>query len=119
VSRVRVVRVRDVYTVEIHTRDGVASARVDGAGERVDDSIRARLEQHVPTWALFALLTAFAACGVLLGDALAPLGSLRASSASETRARRSALARSRLLGLILAPISLLALIGGAISIGWL
>lgn len=122
VERVRVVRARGVYSIEIHAGDGTFHARVDGAGERVDDSIRRRLEEHVPTWALLTLLVAFAVCGALLVRALAPLGSLRAAAnTGESRSAATSAARRRALfwGLVLAPFSLAALVSGLVSIGWL
>lgn len=123
IERVRVVRARDVYAVEVHAGDRVFHTRVDAAGGRVDDSIRRRLEEHVPTWALYAILASFAACGVLLLRALAPLGALRAVTDEDADARRRARDdahhRSLRHGLLLAPFALLSLIAGLVSIGWL
>lgn len=123
IERVRVVRVRSEYVFEIHADGRVVHARVDGAGVRMDDDIRTRLEVWVPTWALYAILLAFGACGVLLVRALAPLGALRAAvdlTSEERQLRRAAAHRSSLrAGLALLPFALAALAGGLVSIGWL
>ncbi|MDQ3037012.1 MAG: hypothetical protein M3Y87_31755, partial [Myxococcota bacterium] len=123
VQRIRVVRARDVYAIEITAGERVFHTRVDAAGVRVDDSIRRRLEEHVPTWALLAILATFAMCAISMMRALAPIGALR--TATETtaeerrRARTIAHARAMRWGLVLAPFALLSLIAGAVSIGWL
>jgi hypothetical protein len=123
IERVRVVRVGALYHVEIHADGDVAHARIDGAGVRIDDSIRRRLERWVPTWALMMILIAAGACGGLLVRTLAPIGSLRATgevdAADRPRRRDDAYRRSWWAALTLLPFALAALLGGLVSIGWL
>lgn len=123
IERVRVVRVGALYHVEIHADDDVAHARIDGAGVRIDDSIRSRLERWVPTWALLVILVAAGVCGGLLVRTLAPMGSLRAAAepdaADRPLRREDAYRRSWRAGLALLPFALAALVGGLVSIGWL
>ncbi|AKF03622.1 hypothetical protein [Sandaracinus amylolyticus] len=114
IEQVRVVRARDVYAIVIEAGDRVFHTRVDGAGMRVDDSIRRRLEQHVPTWALLTILAAFLVFGLLGGRALASLGALRAEVDAPERA--AAYARSMRWGLTIAPFVIAALLAGLVSI---
>lgn len=114
VDRVRVVRSRDVYAIELDAGGRVFHARVDGAGMRVDDSIRRRLEQHVPTWALLTILAAFLVFGLIGGRALAALGALRAEESPP--ARTDAYASSMRWALAILPFALGAWIAGLVAI---
>ena len=117
IERVRVVRSRDDYAVAIDA-GATYVLWVDRAGERVDDSIRARLEQHVPSWALASVVLAFVLCALLAVPAIAPLGEARArdapTGAARERLRAQRTRRSMRVGLLLLPPSLLALVGGVV-----
>jgi hypothetical protein len=121
VHDVRVVRDSGgLYAIEIAAGERTFHSLVDGAGVRFDDSIRRRLEEHVPTWALLVILAAFAACGLMCVRALAPLGSLRAAPGAIAEDRRRARADAQRIalgwGLALLPFALGALAAGLVSL---
>jgi hypothetical protein len=125
VERVRVLRRRDVYAIEVHAEHRWV-LRVDRAGVRVDDSIAARLSTRLPFWALPAIALAFALSALLVGRALEPLGELRrayglpaddrAPLAALRSQRTSAVRRAWVIGAILAPTAVLALAAGLYAV---
>lgn len=118
-ARLRVVRARDVYAVEVSDSRSQWTAYVDRAGVRVDDSIRRRLESHVPTWAFCCVLAGFFACALLLVHALAPLGELRSRDRAVRRVREdrdAALRRAWRATALALPFSVAALVGGLVSL---
>lgn len=74
-ERVRVVRVRDTYAVEMGGRDQSWVTWVDRAGVRLDDDLSARLADHLPSWGLPWLVMVMAATGLALSRVLARLAS--------------------------------------------
>ncbi len=117
VERLRVVRTRDHYVVELAVDGTFWLTRLDRAGVRVDDTIRRRLEAHVPTWAFYAVLLGFLAGSLGLVRGLAPLGSLRSADGKRERgARERALRRAWATTIALTPFALAALLGGLVSL---
>ncbi|MFW6023527.1 MAG: hypothetical protein ACOC9O_02165, partial [Myxococcota bacterium] len=74
-ERVRVVRVRDAYAVEVGSGDRSWVTWVDRAGVRLDDDLSARLADHLPPWGLPWLVMVMAANGLALSHVLARLAS--------------------------------------------
>jgi hypothetical protein len=78
IERVRVVRVRDSYGIEVHQADGSRShTRIDRAGVRLDDDLRSRLADRLPTWALGVMLLSLLATAVALLPVLASFARVR------------------------------------------
>jgi hypothetical protein len=74
IQRVRIVRVRDAYAIEIMQKNSMFSTRIDRAGVRLDDDLRARLFDRVrPASLAFVLLVLLvtALCTLPVLDALA------------------------------------------------
>lgn len=126
IEHVRVLRHRDFYDVELRSRDGRWVVVVDRAGMRVDDSVRARLSERLPVWALPAIALAFALSALLLARALEPLGTLRRAYgapahdrpplATLREQRRSSLARAWTTAAVLAPPAILSVIAGLYAV---
>ncbi|HEY8431638.1 MAG TPA: hypothetical protein VIL20_24830 [Sandaracinaceae bacterium] len=126
VERVRVLRRRDTYDVELASGEARWVVRVDRAGVRVDDPIGRRLGQRLPWWALSSIALAFLLGALLLARGLGPLGAIRRAYGAPADARASlptlraersaALRRAWIVAAILAPAGALALVGGSYAI---
>jgi hypothetical protein len=128
VTRVRVVRVRDAFAIEVQQKQLSSSTWIDRAGVRLDDDLRARLLDRVSARELaFVLLFPFVAVlwtvPVLnrLGRvqlAVRKFGDRRPSDDVLDLALRRSVRRTRLfVGLIL-PLDVLALALAARALGW-
>lgn len=88
VVRVRAVRVRDAFAVELTSADGRASTVwVDRAGVRLDDHPSARLADHAPPLSLLLVGFALLLASWLVAWGVTPLGEVRrrAGTAPEER----------------------------------
>jgi hypothetical protein len=124
VQRVRAVRVRDAYAVEITTANAGAPLLtwVDRAGVRLDDDLRARLGDRVPLWGRLALAAVLLFTPFLVMAAFVSLAELRALSTrveSEdtlASARRRALTLAGSVALLLAPLAALSVAAGVLAL---
>lgn len=128
ITRVRVVRVRDAFAIEVQQGQRSSSTWIDRAGVRLDDDLRARLLDRVSARELaFVLLFPFVAAlwtvPVLnrLGRvqlAVRKFGDRRPSDDVLDLALRRSVRRTRLfVGLIL-PLDVLALALAVRALGW-
>lgn len=67
IGRVRVLRSREIYEVEVTQGGRTYITRVDGAGVRRDDDLGARLSDRAPLWAITFMLGALLLALLLLG----------------------------------------------------
>ncbi|MFW6050859.1 MAG: hypothetical protein ACODAU_06775 [Myxococcota bacterium] len=74
-ERVRVVRVRDAYALEVAGEGRSWVTWIDRAGVRLDDDLSARLADRLPTWGLPWLAVAMMAAALGIAPTLAWLGS--------------------------------------------
>lgn len=76
-QRVRVLRSGDTFAIEM-TRDGKHfTTRVDGAGVRLDDGLRARLSDRAPLWAITFMLGTLLLTLAMLGSPVYQLALVR------------------------------------------
>lgn len=87
-DRVRVVRVRDAYAIEVGADDRSWVTWIDRAGVRLDDDLAVRLADHLPPWGLPLLALAMVAVALGLASPLARL-SEGAGEADRRRAWRA------------------------------
>jgi hypothetical protein len=100
--------------------------RVDRAGVRQDDDLRARLLDRVPSWALYLMLASLFATAAALLPVLAGLSDVRRAYTREAGARLAPQAlseqrartirRAYLVALLLVPFSAYSLYWGAQSV---
>jgi hypothetical protein len=74
-DRLRVIRVRDAYAVEVGSDAMSYLTWIDRAGVRLDDDLPARLDDHLPRGGLVVLALAMLATALLFGPALERLAS--------------------------------------------
>ncbi len=119
IERVRVLRVRDTYAIEV-LRDGRRVVGwIDRAGVRRDDGLRRRLHDRAPTWAIACMLAALVATAWFMLPVLASLAEVRRGYAlpatqrpapeALTRLRARTLWRASLAALLLSPLAILSL----------
>lgn len=127
IDHVRVLRLPGwLYDVELGSGEARWAVRVDRAAVRVDDPVRRRLADRLPSWALPALALAFTLTALLLSRALEPLGAIRrayGAPADEREslhtlrlARSAALRRAWIVAAVLAPAWALALAGASFAL---
>ncbi|HEX7478808.1 MAG TPA: hypothetical protein VF331_13465 [Polyangiales bacterium] len=128
IERVRVLRVRDAYAIEVHQLGARSSvATVDRSGVRLDDDLRVRMVDRVVPWGLGVVLLALVLTAVLtlpVLDGLArarlahalPHGYRPAADVLELELRRS-LRRVGVAGALLWPLSLAAVVVGLRALG--
>lgn len=104
IDRVRVARTRDHYAIEIEQAGKHSITYVDRAGVRLDDDLRARLADRVPTWALAMMALALLATALVQLPVLAGLGRLLATG-EPIAAKSPAVERALGFGLLLAPLA--------------
>jgi hypothetical protein len=122
----RVARVRDDYAIEVMQAGVRYVTRVDRAGVRQDDDLRARLLDRVPSWALYLMLASLFATAAALLPVLAGLSDVRRAYTREAGARLAPQAlseqrartirRAYLVALLLVPFSAYSLYWGAQSV---
>jgi len=122
IERVRVVRVHDVYAVEITSAERAYTTWIDRAGVRLDDHLRARVLDHVELWGLVTILVSLLLTAMLLPIVLGPISEVRrlfAMTRSEREPARkllerrtSAIVRAWLAAAVLAPFAVGALLAG-------
>jgi hypothetical protein len=122
IEALRVVRVRELYGIEVMQRGEPSLTFIDRAGVRQDDDLRARLLDRVPSWALLAMLASLLSTACVLLPVLAALADLRrlyARSAAErgppealAAERRRMMRRSVALALALGPLAALSFYWG-------
>lgn len=118
-ERVRVVRVRDAYGVEVTAGERAWVTWVSRAGVRRDDGLRARFADRIPFWGLLALGAVLLLTPVVIVRVLVRLADVRRLAARGEAASDAAAERRRVahragwisVGL-LAPLSLAALAVG-------
>ncbi len=123
VDGARVVRVRDVYFVEVAAGGPVYLTRIDRAGVRLDDDLRARLSDRLPSWGPVALAFVLFLTPLILLRVSVALAELRAASARAdvsppelAETRRRALALAWAAAGVLVPLGALALATGALAL---
>lgn len=102
IERVRVVRVRDSFAIELSQRGRTYLTRIDRAGVRLDDDLPARLRDRSRPWQWLYLLCTLLFTVLLSAPVLADLaaaGSQPTAAASASKALR----RARLVALALLP----------------
>lgn len=119
IQALSVVRLPERYAVEVRDARGTFHLEIDAAGVRVDDSVRRRLEGHLPGWVLASFLLGFAVVSFGAPLAFAPVGQARARAARtagslDPRARDASLRAA--LGL--SPFALSAALAGAAAFFW-
>jgi hypothetical protein len=77
IERVRVVRVRDLYAVEVTRSSDVVVGWVDRAGVRLDDGLQRRLRDRVSPRAIAIMVLALVATALFLLPSLAGLAEVR------------------------------------------
>jgi hypothetical protein len=122
IEALRVVRVRELYGIELMQRGEPSLTFIDRAGVRQDDDLRARLLDRVPTWALLAMLASLLSTACVLLPVLAALAELRrlyAQNAAQrgpaeapAAERRRMMRRSYALALALGPLAALSFYWG-------
>ncbi|HTU58213.1 MAG TPA: hypothetical protein VMF89_07260 [Polyangiales bacterium] len=98
IARVRVVRVRDSFAIELTQADGTYLTRIDRAGVRLDDDLPARLRDRSRPWQWLFLLCTLLFTVVSSAPVLAELQPTAANPPPE-----KALRRARLVALSLLP----------------
>jgi hypothetical protein len=126
IEALRIARVRDSYSIELMQAGTTYLTSIDRSGVRLDDDLRARLLDRVPSWALLLMLLSLLSTAGTLLPVLAALAELRRLYAlepgprppprelSERRART--IARALTLALLLAPLAALSLYWGLRSV---
>jgi hypothetical protein len=116
IEKVRIVRVRDAFAIEVQQRGAASSlTRVDRAGVRLDDDLRARLFDRVPPASLTFMLLVLLVTALCTLPVLDNLARVRRGYAMPAERRPAAdllaldLARSvrraRLAGALLSPLA--------------
>jgi len=126
IEGLRVVRVRERFGIELSQNGQASVTWIDGAGVRLDDDLRARLLDHVPSWALLAMLASLFATASALLPVLAALAELRRlytlqpgerpAPSELSRVRRRTLRRALIAAVVLTPLAVLSLYWGAQSL---
>jgi hypothetical protein len=107
IERVRVVRVRDTFAIELVQAGRSYQTLIDRAGVRLDDGLRARLRQRSQPWEWLFFLLTLLLTGLLSVPVLADFGRLADSPEAQAKAREvAALRRARSWALWLAPCGL-------------
>jgi hypothetical protein len=126
IEALRIARVRDSYRIELMQAGIAYLTSIDRSGVRLDDDLRARLLDRVPSWALLLMLLSLLSTAGALLPVLAALAELRRLYAlepgprppgrelSERRART--ISRALALALLLAPLAALSLYWGLRSV---
>jgi hypothetical protein len=99
-----VARSRDRYAIQIEQAGKHSVTYVDRAGVRLDDDLRARLADRVPTFALAIMALALLATAFVQLPVLAGLGQMVATG-EPVAAKSSAIARALALGIALSPLA--------------
>lgn len=127
IARVRIVRVRESYAVEITRGRDVRVGWIDRAGVRVDDGLQRRLRDRAPPRVIASMVGALAATALFLLPILAGLAEMRRGYAlpaaqrpaphalRERRART--LRRATFAALALAPPAAHSLYRGLVCLG--
>jgi hypothetical protein len=124
IEALRVVRVRDSYGLQLMQGGRSYVTWIDRSGVRLDDDLRARLLDRVPSWALLLMLLSLLSTAVALLPVLAALAELRrlyalagVQSPSDALAERRARAifGSFVVALLLVPLAVLSLYWGVRS----
>jgi hypothetical protein len=122
IEAVRVARVRELYAIEVMQAGTKWLTWIDRSGVRQDDDLRARLLDHVPSWALWLMIGSLLATASALLPVLVSLAELRRLYAadpgtrpppremSERRART--LYRAFAIAALLAPLAVFSLYWG-------
>lgn len=115
-------RAADDYSIEAITGTGPGSrswfVRVDRAGVRVDDSVRASLIAHLSGWLVATFVASVSIVALFAIRAFAPLGVARARAARQIGTRSvdaDAQRESFRTSLALLPFALAALLSGALA----
>jgi hypothetical protein len=86
-TRLRVLRQRDAYAIELGTAHGAPYLTwIDRAGVRLDDGLRARLAERVPAWGLLFILASLSMTSLLQLPVLTRLADVRREHALVGRA---------------------------------
>jgi hypothetical protein len=123
IEGVRVARLRELYAIEVMQAGERSLTWIDRAGVRQDDDLRARLLDHVPSWALWIMLGALLATASALLPVLVALAELRRLYSAELGARpppremserrARTLYRAFAIAALLAPLAVFSLYWGA------
>jgi len=115
-TRLRVLRLRDAYAIELSTANSQYVTWVDRAGVRLDDGLRARLADRVPAWGLLFILASLLMTSLLQLPVLTRLADVRrehalvgpsdSHSAGLSQQRRRALGFARGALIVAAPAAL-------------
>lgn len=76
-TRLRVLRLRDAYAIELDTANGPYLTWIDRAGVRLDDGLRARLADRVPAWGLLFIMASLLMTSLLQLPVLTRLADVR------------------------------------------
>jgi hypothetical protein len=126
IESLRVGRQRDRLGLEL-VQDGRSfTTFIDRAGVRLDDDLQSRLFDRVPEWAVLAMLLGLLSTAACLLPVMSALGELRRSYAEQPGSRAAprelsllrarTLRRATLTGIALAPLALVSLYWGLVSL---
>lgn len=116
IDALRVVRLRSSYAVEFQEGAQIFHLEITEPGVRVDDSVRRRLEDHLPSSLLMIFLVGFGVVSFAAPAAFAPLGLDRARAARNATTIDPAVRRESLrVALLLTPFAVVTAAAGAIA----
>jgi hypothetical protein len=108
IDRVRVGRVRDRYAIAVEQGKRRSLTYVDRAGVRLDDGLRARLDDRLPAYALAFMIAGLLAVALVQLPVLANAGNAWRDE-GPLMPRSKAVSQALLLGAMIAPLAIASL----------